>query len=60
MGKLIFLILICILVYFLIVPKFRKKEPKIDEFVECQKCKTFINKQEAIIKDEKFYCKDCK
>lgn len=46
--------------YFLIVPKFRKKESKIDEFVECQKCKTFINKQEAIIKDEKFYCKDCK
>ncbi|MSN96365.1 hypothetical protein F1B92_04050 [Campylobacter sp. FMV-PI01] len=60
MGKILILILICAFCYFLILPKFRtKKDNKIQNFVECDKCNTFVDIKEAIIKNQKYICKDC-
>jgi uncharacterized protein len=52
------------LVYFIFKSnkKSIKNSEKINEeneFIQCDKCKTFVLKKEAIKKDEKYYCKEC-
>ncbi len=36
--------------------KSKKQEPRGDVMMECNECETFVNEDEAIIKDGKFYC----
>jgi uncharacterized protein len=62
MGKIIIFLIIIATIYFLFI-KTNKKEIKTDseenEFVQCENCKTFILKKDAIEKNGKYYCKEC-
>lgn len=58
--------MLCIIVgiiYFLILPRWRiknkKDNKKIDSFVECEKCGTYIDAKDAIISSGKYVCKEC-
>ncbi len=55
MAKILFFVLIVAVVYFFILPKFRKKEKK-DEFVECKMCRTFVDAS----KTSGGICSECK
>lgn len=61
--KLLFVIAIVALIYFLFFKKLRKKvdeQSQIDELVECPKCSTFFSKKDGILSNGKFYCsKEC-
>jgi uncharacterized protein len=62
MGKLILLILIGIgFYYFFLKPKEvnTKKDEDENEFVQCEKCGTFVLKKEMKKKNGKLLCKDC-
>ncbi|PPB53337.1 hypothetical protein CDQ68_01225 [Campylobacter hyointestinalis subsp. hyointestinalis] len=61
LGKIIIFGVIIAIIYFFILPKFRKKTPKnsIENFVECDECKTFISMKDTILKDGKYVCKEC-
>lgn len=60
LGKIIFILIIVGLIYFLILPKFRTKKSKGgNDFVECELCGTFENIDDLVIKDGKYTCKDC-
>lgn len=37
-----------------------KKDRQVENFIECQRCKTFVDIKEASLRDGKYYCKDCK
>lgn len=63
-AKLIFFIIICFLIYYFIFPKlkFDKKtqnDKKVENFVECARCGVYLNINETIIKDGKYYCDEC-
>lgn len=63
LGKLLTLLIILIVVYLLFF-KFKNKadkknENKIENFVECSKCKTFIPLKDSILSGTKHVCKDC-
>lgn len=62
MGKLLIFLAIIVAIYFLF---FRKKSVKNDaqnsdeisfEMVECATCRTYISKDEAIKKGNKYFC----
>jgi uncharacterized protein len=63
MGKLIFLLIIIAIIYYFFkksqISTINNKSSDENEFVQCEKCKTFILKKEAIKKNEKYYCKEC-
>ena len=72
MGKIIMIILIGLVVYFLFIrgreldplqnkPKKKDKNKQIeDTLVQCAKCDVFVSDKEALIKDGKYFCsKDC-
>ncbi|AII15353.1 hypothetical protein CIG11343_1475 [Campylobacter iguaniorum] len=61
LGKIIIFALIVAIIYFFIVPKFRKKDDKKDSqnFVECEKCGTFVSLDEAVLSSGKYICKEC-
>jgi len=60
MSRLILILLIMIGVYFLFV-KSRKKKIKEDEseFIQCDKCSTFVLKKDIILINNKRLCKEC-
>jgi len=60
MGKVILLVIIGIAIYFFFIKSREvKKEDSEGEFVQCEKCKTFVLKSEMKEKNGKLYCKDC-
>jgi uncharacterized protein len=64
MGKIIIFLIIITTIYFLFIKTYKKEIKKSDksdenEFVQCENCKTFVLKKEAIEKNGKYYCKDC-
>ena len=60
MAKLILLLLTIGGIYFLFV-KSRKKKKKENEneFIQCDKCSTFVLKKETILINNKRLCKEC-
>ena len=57
--KLLTILLIVALIYFLFFKKLRKKvdeQNKVDELVECQKCGTFCSRKDTILSNGKYYC----
>lgn len=61
MGKLITLVIIVAVIYFFILPKFRKKDSQNDvqNFVQCEICGTFVSLDETTIQNNKYICKEC-
>ncbi|QKF64261.1 hypothetical protein [Campylobacter corcagiensis] len=65
MGKIIAIIVIVALVYFLILPKFTRskkdiKEQKgITDLVECTKCGTMVDIKDATISTSGYICSEC-
>ncbi|NLK66041.1 MAG: hypothetical protein GX282_00975 [Campylobacteraceae bacterium] len=67
MGKILMVVLILGFIYLFIVPSFRKSTKKdskddkkeIQNFVECDKCSTYIEINEAIMSGGKYICKEC-
>ncbi|CZE47385.1 hypothetical protein [Campylobacter geochelonis] len=61
LGKVIVFCVIIAFIYFFILPKFvrKKDDKKIQNFVECQKCKTYVDVKDAVISSGKYICKDC-
>ncbi|WP_456479334.1 hypothetical protein [Nautilia sp.] len=61
MGKLILFALIAAGIYFMFIKNTEKVSEKEDEneFVQCEKCKTFVLKKEMKKKNGKLLCKDC-
>lgn len=61
--KLLFVIAIVGLIYFLFFKKLRKKvdeQGQIDELVECPKCGTFFARKDGILSSGKHFCsKEC-
>jgi len=64
MAKIIIFLIIIGVIYFLFI-KQNNKEVKNktnneeNEFIQCENCKTFVLKKEAILKNGKYYCKEC-
>lgn len=64
LGKILMILVILGLIYFLILPKFRtknsKKNDKITQnFAECKICKTFTNIDEMAIINGEYICENC-
>jgi len=61
MLKILVLILVLVIVYLIFFKKKKSdKNQKIENLVECKKCKTYISSEEALIKDNNFFCsKEC-
>lgn len=62
MAKLLMLGIIIAIVYFFILPRFKRpknSDKKIQNFVECKKCGTFIDIKESVIKNGDYICKEC-
>lgn len=60
-AKILIVAVILGLVYFLFIKKLTKNRPKNsgDDFVECEKCGTFVGLNETILKDGKYFCCEC-
>jgi uncharacterized protein len=57
--KLLSVLLVVAVIYFLFFKKLRKKvdeQNKVDELVECHKCGTFCSKDDTILSNGKYYC----
>ncbi|MBR8462612.1 hypothetical protein KDD93_08455 [Campylobacter sp. faydin G-24] len=56
-------ILVATIVLFIIYIVFFKAKKQVDErvenFVECGKCGTFVDIKESILRNGKYICKDC-
>ena len=64
MGKILMIILIFAFIYLFIVPSFRKSAKKhenkeVQNFVECDKCKTYIDIKDSVLSSGKHVCKEC-
>jgi uncharacterized protein len=63
MGKIIVFLIIIAIIYFLFIKtnkkEIKKTEENENEFVQCEKCKTFVLKKDCIQKNGKYYCKEC-
>lgn len=60
-GKFVTFIIIFIIVYFMLVSKFRKKtkKNKIINLKKCFKCGTFFDEEEMVKLENKYLCKRC-
>ncbi|RAX51501.1 hypothetical protein CCY99_09010 [Helicobacter sp. 16-1353] len=62
MGKLLIFVLIIVAIWFFFFRKKKSKEEKIPKekdshyMIECENCKTYISKDEAIFANGKWYC----
>lgn len=62
MSKLFIVVAIIFAIYYLF---FRKKRPSVSraqnalEMISCNSCKTFVAKEEAVVKQGKEYCCEC-
>lgn len=66
MGKLLWFIIIVAAIYFIFfrpkqikenqVNESKNSEDNLVEMVECVQCKSYVSKNDAIIKDNKYYC----
>nr|MBP3724971.1 hypothetical protein [Campylobacter sp.] len=57
-AKFVIFALIIAIIYFV----FFKKPNKIksaQDFVECQKCKSFVSIDEMVLSNGEYYCKEC-
>jgi len=61
MGKLILLLLIGGAIYYLFFkkPQNTVQDSDENEFVQCEKCGTFVLKKEMKMKNGKLLCKEC-
>lgn len=67
MGKVLALIVVVALVYFLILPKFTRSKKDINEknqkgitdLVECTKCGTMVDLKDATISTGGYICNEC-
>jgi len=59
MGKIILLILIGVLIYFFFIKSKKEINEDENEFMQCEKCKTFVLKKEMKEKNGKLLCKEC-
>jgi uncharacterized protein len=59
MGKIIVFLIIIGVIYYMFKKSNKKVENDENEFVQCEKCKTFILKKDAKFKNGKYYCKEC-
>lgn len=40
-------------------PKKTKKSASIENFVECERCSTFVELKDTVLRDGKYICKEC-
>ncbi|WP_024787869.1 MULTISPECIES: PP0621 family protein [unclassified Lebetimonas] len=61
MGKIIIFLIIIGVIYYMFRPnkKIKKDNNDENEFVQCEKCKTFVLKKDAKFKNGKYYCREC-
>lgn len=69
MGKIVAIIVIVALVYFLILPKFTRskydikktneQKKGITDLVECTKCGTMVDLKDATISSSGYICNEC-
>ncbi len=68
MGRLILLALLAAFIYYVFIRKPKKHQAHACErgekneeiMLECERCGTYVSKQESLIVDGKFYCsKEC-
>jgi uncharacterized protein len=59
MWKIIVFLIIIGVIYYMFKKSNKKVENDENEFVQCEKCKTFILKKDAKFKNGKYYCKEC-
>jgi len=63
MGKIILFIIIGVAIYFFFIKSReitnKEKESNENEFVQCDRCGTFVLKKEMKEKNGKLLCKDC-
>lgn len=64
LGKLLMLILVVAFIYLFIIPSFRKSsknddKKEVQNFIECDKCGTYIDIKEATLSGGKYICNDC-
>jgi len=60
MLKILFVIAVFAVIYFLFFKKSKAKKKELEDMVECDSCKVFVSLEEAIEKNGKYYCsKEC-
>lgn len=63
LGKILTIIIVFLLIYLVFFKRLRKKDntsnKEIENFVECEKCGTFIATKEAVLSGGKFICNEC-
>lgn len=63
LGKILTLIIVVIVIYIVFFKVLRKKNgndnKEIENFVECDKCGTFVATKDAVLSSGKFVCREC-
>ncbi|CAD7288494.1 PP0621 family protein [Campylobacter suis] len=62
LGKFLTLIIVGVVIYVVFFKILRKKDgtnKEIENFVECEKCGTFVASKEAVLSNGKFICREC-
>lgn len=62
MIKILFTALVLVAIYFIFFkkPKVTKQNKELEDMVECEKCGVFTSVEEALHKNDKYYCsKEC-
>ncbi|WP_169763414.1 PP0621 family protein [Campylobacter mucosalis] len=61
-GKILTLIIVCAVIYLVFFKMLRKKNnqnKEIENFIECEKCGTFVPLKDTILSSGKHICRDC-
>ncbi|MGG7048754.1 MULTISPECIES: PP0621 family protein [unclassified Campylobacter] len=62
LGKILTLIIVGVIIYVVFFKILRKKDEtnkEIENFVECEKCGTFVATKDAVLSGGKFICREC-
>ncbi|MDR2080954.1 MAG: hypothetical protein LBP54_03585 [Campylobacteraceae bacterium] len=59
MVKIIILLIAVIAVYLLFFKPKNRMVESAELMVECSKCKTFVSAKEALMKDGRYFCREC-
>ncbi|MBE3022394.1 hypothetical protein CCAL13119_05840 [Campylobacter sp. RM13119] len=62
LGKIITLIIVFAVIYLVFFKMLRKKDSgnkEIENFVECDKCGTFVDMKSAVLSNGRYVCRDC-
>lgn len=59
--KILTLIIVLLLIYIAFFKNRKKQDDtkQVQNFVQCEKCDTFVEAKEAVLSSGKYICKDC-